>query len=80
MSPVEKGNILTGYFFGSIFTQFLGGVLSYRFGSTKVLVISLIVSSIATTALPFSFQLGIAAAVVSRIILGLFLVLQKLKQ
>ena len=66
-SDTERGIVLGMFYFGYIFTQIPGGLLSDRYGAKLVLGIGLIVWSIFTLITPFSFLCRFLLAFISEV-------------
>ncbi|KAB0792864.1 hypothetical protein PPYR_14823 [Photinus pyralis] len=67
----QQGLILAAYFWGSILTSIPGGYLAERFGPTKTIAISNIVSALVTFLTPFVADWSWIAVIAFRFILGL---------
>ncbi|KAK5641606.1 hypothetical protein RI129_010153 [Pyrocoelia pectoralis] len=67
----QQGLILASYFWGTILTSIPGGYLAERFGPTKTVAISSIISAFATVLTPLVAPWSWIAVIVFRFILGL---------
>ncbi|KAL7669912.1 hypothetical protein ACOME3_004859 [Neoechinorhynchus agilis] len=67
-----QGTILASYFYGYLLTQAIGGILSYKIGPQKVLVISVAGSSICTLLTPFAAKISPIFMFIDRFLLGFF--------
>ena len=69
---VEKGNILSSFFYGYIFTQLPGGILAAQFGAKYVMAAGVGVPGLITLATPWITQLPVEVFIVSRFCVGFF--------
>ncbi|KAL7669827.1 hypothetical protein ACOME3_004776 [Neoechinorhynchus agilis] len=65
-----QGNILASYFYGYLLTQAIGGVLAYKLGPQRVLIISVAGSSLCTLLTPLSAKMSPVVMFIVRFILG----------
>lgn len=70
-SVSEQSHILGAYFWGSMLTSLLGGVLAEKYGGRSVVGISLTLSSLMTALLPPIANLGFLPFYIARFIVGL---------
>lgn len=66
-----QGLVLGSFFWGYITTQFLGGALSLRIGSSVILGGALLVASVATLLLPTAARLHYGALLGLRVLMGM---------
>lgn len=67
----QQGLILAAYFWGAIITSIPGGFFAERFGPTKTVGISMLISGIVTILTPLAASWSWIAVIVFRFILGL---------
>jgi ACS family sodium-dependent inorganic phosphate cotransporter-like MFS transporter 5 len=69
-SKKDQGLLLAAYFYGYIFPNLLGGVLSDKFGGRKVIFIGIFLSGIITGLTPFTANDNFVFTFVARLLLG----------
>lgn len=72
-SESQKQLILGSFFWGYIMTELPGGRLAELIGGHRVFGHSMLWSSVVTLIIPFAANLGVAAMVTSRVVLGFLL-------
>ncbi|KAL7673012.1 hypothetical protein ACOME3_007886 [Neoechinorhynchus agilis] len=65
-----QGYILSAYFYGYLLTQAIGGVLAFKLGPQRVLIISVTGSSLCTLATPFAANISPVLMFLVRFFLG----------
>ncbi|GBM45612.1 Putative inorganic phosphate cotransporter [Araneus ventricosus] len=70
-SPSTQGMILAAYFYGYVCTQVVGGRFAEVFGGKWVLGLSILIASFLTLGTPIAADIGVAAMVVVRVMMGM---------
>ncbi|CAL1286599.1 unnamed protein product [Larinioides sclopetarius] len=70
-SPSTQGIILAAYFYGYVCTQVVGGRFAEVFGGKWVLGLSILIASFLTLGTPIAADIGVAAIVVVRVMMGM---------
>lgn len=68
----EQGLILSSFFYGYIFTQFIGGYFGAKIGGSLVFGIGIFATSVLTLITPMAARAGVEVLMAVRIIEGIF--------
>ncbi|GAB5487498.1 MAG: MFS transporter [Parasphingorhabdus sp.] len=69
-SDTDKGLVLSSFFIGYLIMQFLGGILSNRFGGRNVFLVAVIIWSLFTALTPPAALISFEALIVARFMVG----------
>jgi MFS transporter, ACS family, solute carrier family 17 (sodium-dependent inorganic phosphate cotransporter), other len=67
-----RGNVLSSFFYGYITTQFIGGVLGFKYGGNLIFGLAIGITAILTLFTPFAAKQSFYLLIAVRIIMGIF--------
>lgn len=67
-----RGNVLSSFFYGYVTTQFIGGVLGYKYGGNLIFGMAIGMTAILTILTPFAAKQSFYLLIALRIIMGIF--------